>query len=1568
MDDAGPGGGEQRRPAPSLGRRLLRRVGWVLFWLLASLVTLLASTLVHLDTSMAREAIAGEVAPLLNETLAGDFSMTVEHVGLDHVEVQDFVVRDAEGVVVLSVDEASVDVSRLDLFLGRLVVDRVHVRGPFVDLSADDAGELRIANAFMPVEPSPEEPSSGPLDLPHIVVRDILLEAGRVDQLTPELDVRGLRLDAEAIIDDRIDVTVRDLDGQLVRRADEQVVASIERFDGEVRLLEPGAESNVDLRVEGVDGDFVEGPVTAIWGESYPDQYRGELAFRGSPATLEAAGLPEVAELLAAPVDGRVTVDGSLADAIDARVELDTAGGPLVATATLSEDFERIDARVESSGVDLGAVLTPMEGSRFEGAIDAQLHPPGDDGRRRVVVDGEAVAFSLDGETYRAPQLHAAASLGDDDLEILELDVPHLEGDSGHLDVTGRIGFDGAMDLVVDAELPNLGTDPNLREVLDGPVGGGLTVDARVRLRPGAGEGDPMFVDARGRVAGRNLRLPWLTARSLDVNGTARGDLPAPRADLRLRAEDLRADDTFVEHAELTIAGGGPGGRYAIDGGVRGSVPDMELDADLNLVAAVDQGGAVTVDGRTRVRGPLPEPVTIELNRARIDPSRGVRLAGMQLQTGDMGVTAEGFLDLNGRGSDARIELDRVDLETIAKRFGLGDLGLSGIASAEIEFTGSMDRPVLDTAGRVEDLELDGVHFQRAAWDIDLQPDGEGGRLLVFTLSMDSEGNGQAQVEARAELPDRRPLRSLPEATWDATVTTADLRLGLVPELVEGVPAIEGRIDTQLTFRGTLDEPDLVALISVRELDVPDVDPVNVKVDGRLAGSDLRLEVDLRRTTNAPIASVVSQASDLTFRGLLSNQPLGFLASPWSVELSMPEQSVQTLPAPAQVDVPIAVSAQGRFAGGESAARGPDPLESALRAMTGQVQVLARYTDPTADGCGQGSPRARTVVIFENGETEVRVVGEAGGVENLVVEAFVETPVHEWVETPPERIPEVELAIEARGLPLHDVPIVCETASGTLDLDVDGVDLFDAEPRVDVHGSVAALSVGGSEPLDLRIEGTLDATQAEFSGDLSADDRVAMQFDGRSPVRWGGDILVPAIPEDGRWRGHVRFDEAPVQPLLAAVPILSEPHGTIDGDVQVSGVGTEVDVEGQLHMGQVGFVLRQPYLRIEDLNGGLALHDQTVTIDGLRFADRDGDVRVDGDIELEGWLPGSARLQVHSDDFPLRVEGVVYAYLDTNTEIEADFGPEVNRVRVRMRRTDVRLPMDLGRTLQPLAQHSDVIYEDQPGFDPDEVVEVETEEAEAGESEIADRTEIQLTSVPFWVRRDDFSVQVHPRLTVVLDGEDVRMSGPVQIRRGFISIMGKEFEFKRGEVRFTGGNSVDPSVDIEAVHDLGSGELITAKITGRLLRPELDFSSSRDASISNSEAIQLLVRGRPGASSETATQQAASFLTGLFAGVLSSVTRQELGEYIPVFGIESEGGKATLRVGFQADQLIPDALDDVILGAYVEGYVGGGANSDGGGGSVTGGARIEFVLPRSLVWSGTYDVPTNWSTDLMWEP
>ena len=51
---------------------------------------------------------------------------------------------------------------------------------------------------------------------------------------------------------------------------------------------------------------------------------------------------------------------------------------------------------------------------------------------------------------------------------------------------------------------------------------------------------------------------------------------------------------------------------------------------------------------------------------------------------------------------------------------------------------------------------------------------------------------------------------------------------------------------------------------------------------------------------------------------------------------------------------------------------------------------------------------------------------------------------------------------------------------------------------------------------------------------------------------------------------------------------------------------------------------------------------------------------------------------------------------------------------------------------------------------------------------------------------------------------------------------------------------------------------------------------------------------------------------------------------------------------------------------YVEGHV--GRKNDGDSRTNAGGVLVELYFPRSLVTSGTWEVPNNWSVEVTWEP
>jgi hypothetical protein len=74
-------------------------------------------------------------------------------------------------------------------------------------------------------------------------------------------------------------------------------------------------------------------------------------------------------------------------------------------------------------------------------------------------------------------------------------------------------------------------------------------------------------------------------------------------------------------------------------------------------------------------------------------------------------------------------------------------------------------------------------------------------------------------------------------------------------------------------------------------------------------------------------------------------------------------------------------------------------------------------------------------------------------------------------------------------------------------------------------------------------------------------------------------------------------------------------------------------------------------------------------------------------------------------------------------------------------------------------------------------------------------------------------------------------------------------------------------------------------------------------------------------------------------------------------------------VGGSADAFIPDFMREVVLGAYIEGFLttSGGTQSTGTGG-VGGGVTLELQFPYDLVLSGTYVPPASAGADLVWEP
>lgn len=1523
-----------RRP---LWARILVGLLRTIVWIVIAVVILLGSVLLHLDTEPSRQVACAQIEPLLDGLLQGDFSMQCVELSLRRVRVKDFEVRDAEGVVVVSAEEVSADPSLRDLMRGVIAIERARIINPFVTLSSDSAGNMRIAEVFLPVDQTPSE-DVGP-DLT-IRISDARIENGTVRDVPDAFGFTGLNLAADIEVvgaDTTIDAH---LDGAAKVHHQDDDVGELESVTARIEIYE-GGRSEFDARVAFPGEDFVEANMVMPWGAESLEQLDFDVRLHASPQLVASLHQAEIAGMLATDVGGTVVATLGFADTeeggigeIVADVDLTTDGGDIAIDAHTEGETYRVTVVTER--LNLPQVLVGIPGE-VSAALEAELLPR-DDGIH-AILRGEGLRY----DEWVVPSLETAVLIGDEALVVERLDLPYLS-EGGHLDVSGRFSYAGDLRLHVDADLPQLARDANLRRVVPG-LRAGVQTELDLSL-----DMNTQRIDAEGFVRGRSVAVSGVTVGSVDVRGDVRGALLTPDVDVHVVASAVNTGSLVIDRANLIVHGGPTRdgyGSYRVTGAV-----DAEGDpsADLDIRVAVGPD-VYTFDGSAYVDGFWPERVELELDQVQLRPGQAISARNLTVAAGEsIDLTATGTYRFQGR-SDARIAIRKVDLATVDAVMALGQ-GIEGIASMEIAFSGTPQAPILDTAGRVEGLVVRDIAFDTATWDIDLTHAGRGSDLRAV-LELDGGEQGHLEMDMRAALPGRNPLRALPDARFEGRVVTNDFVLRTLAPFVEGMDGIGGTVDLELDVAGSMRDPERIALHFVaNEVVAMGIEPLGVDGSVVLEGGQLRTEILVDDAEETRLAEIRGALTVDLWALIQGQPPKTLLQDAWYVSLDVPERRLQEIPQPYAVDIPGLAELHARFDGGTR--------ETVLGGVSGEVTGSLRYDAEPGEGCAEGRPSVDLRMVLQDGHSNLTIDGEVAGRRALRIVADADTPVEQWILEAPTALPEVEVAMEASELDLGGIPIACRYASGVMNGRMNAQHIFGESPTVDMRYEVGNLVIEESEPLDFDLEASADSQRGELEMHLHNDERIALLVRGAVPLRWGGADLYPAL-RDESWEVQVIMNHTPIQPMLAAVPQVGQPRGHLDGQVALLGVGSDFSLRGGVELENVALTIRQPLMRLENVRGHLALDDHGLRFEDVGFSDRDGTVQVNGDVRLDGWTPTGARLRVAARDMPIRAQGIVYAFVTSDIVIEASLAEDDNDILIEMSRTDVRLPADLGRSVQALDQHEDVLYEDQPGFDPNQPFEEQVAEED---SEFIPMR-IRVRSEPFWVRREDFSISLKPTLDIIIEEDGARLEGPVEIRRGFIALLGKQFDFRQGEIRFAGGREIDPRLNLRAVHEIrGAGEVEVA-ITGTLLRPELTFSTTVPGVEGEAQILALLVSGRGNNSSQSAQNETASFLAGLTAGILSNITRREVGEYLPVFGIEATDNSGRVRIGFNADRLIPKFLRGLVLGAYVEGFAGA---QDQGGVQATGGVLVEFILPRSLVFTTTYEAGNNWSVELRWEP
>ncbi len=1530
---------------PPRVRKTRRWLPWVGGGLLA-LPLLLALVLVAaLGTPFGRTRVLALVLEQVNAAIPGTLEVaTLERVSPYGVTLSQIRLSDPAGARVLELTTLRLVLVPTELLRGKLVASSLDIGDGQLDLRELGVAGRGLLGAL--IDPNAVVPP--PSDAPPPYVRVEALHLTGLSITAPDVAPWGsLRMT-------QLEVSARfELDGDpklslsalscRISSGDQQLVR-LGPVTG--RWGEPGAASELTLQADlGGARLFVEARGTLPPAPGF-EQRPLALTLRLDELRAKDLALlladPSLAERFVGPAGLELSASGSVDD-LSAQASLRTLAG----TAELrvhALERRRIELELHGDGLVLGEVEPSLPRAplsfRLQTSLDlaAQNHVPAEVRLRSAKLG-----------SFELPELDAFAIWNGRGLQQLRAEA--RQGQST-LRTQGEIELGGAFDLATqldlrEAELRSLARASGSPE----RPGGSVKADLRV------GRTDSAVLHVVGQLGLRKLSVAGIGLRRADVDVNLGGPVTELSGEVSARVDELALGANTLSRGELLLRGG------PRDYRVRAKAELDRLRTALDLRVS---RGAHDVSVSGRAEGSLDAtPFALSIAPTRVGFAGSVETKGLTLIAGGQSVSVSGAFGTAGAELVARAP--NLDFEQLSALLGLTP-ALRGRGQLSARVRGTPESPSVWLAFNAVGLR----RGERSPVDAAVEA-----RLDAATGKAELSANVHAAgtplpgwLDAKLELSSEFQggpgwAQRLALARHQLRVDIDRLTLAeLAPWLGQPLP-VSGEVALHATLQGPLSDPVLHGRVNAKLLLALLGQPLAIthELDYEAGTFQVRLGVDdaLGRwlSMDAQLALEAAAARDLLALAEQARQLPD--STHWQLHLDVAKRSLDALQrgAPANLDV----------AGSLDLSHDPG-AEPVARA---RVHLTQNAASVALEACPDTGVELALDARLGLGELSASVVGTHAGSELLRSTSSASLRLVPALRGGPVSLGPISSHFYSRDLDLSRLPFSCQKLRGKLNAQVDLLDPLGAEPRLAASIHATHLSLGADPSLDLTLTSRADRDDLDVQiGIVAPGGRSSLA--ANLPIDWsrGGLTLIP----DARISVRARLDDLPLAPLLDPAGAVSHAAGRLSGDVRVEGTLASPQPSGYLELEDAELTATALAQPLHGVRGRFELQGRRLRIERFEARDRDGVLRLDGRVDLRGPMDLDTQLNVFVKNFPLRQQGQVVATTTAHAKIDAKLSSARTEVSIVLVDADTWLEKAQARAGIKLEAHPDFVIAGAPS---DARGEAETESA-ASEQDVSAPPSARSSSISldasdhFWVKRDDFAIQLSTRLVAEIESDRTSVKGRVEIHRGYLDLMGRVFEINRGShLEFTGSSTPDPVVAIAASHERrSSGKTVKVEISGRGSRPVLTFFID-DAEVSAGEALEELIGRQTSGGEESAKSDATSFVSGLTAGLLATSARRELGAAAPIIMIEpgDQTGAGRIRAGFELDALVPSALRNLITGVYVEGIVAResstGQQNSGQENSTQAGVMLELYFPYQLFSTGQWGPGTTWSIDWGWQ-
>jgi len=448
-----------------------------------------------------------------------------------------------------------------------------------------------------------------------------------------------------------------------------------------------------------------------------------------------------------------------------------------------------------------------------------------------------------------------------------------------------------------------------------------------------------------------------------------------------------------------------------------------------------------------------------------------------------------------------------------------------------------------------------------------------------------------------------------------------------------------------------------------------------------------------------------------------------------------------------------------------------------------------------------------------------------------------------------------DLSLRVNHFPLSDLrPYVKDApdVTGTLFMAM-RVTGTPAQPLIDASMSVEPLTLAGQPYAGVAVKAFYQKERAALELELQQDEVHRLNITGILPVYIGWDrARSPAFLGESSFR--IYSEGLGPAFLNLATKDLDKLKGSLSVDINLHGPVDALAANGTIQFREGAVAVRPLGLSLTGIDLQARLTPVDIKITHAAVASGEGRLTGSGQLAYSGFTLGTIGLALKADDLQVINTREYKAKARGELSIAGSWQKPVIQGSVELKgtlRPDLTLFESNGRaaqdtTITVVKSESDLTSPQPQAKGPTSTQNGKSTADSQGETDFYRRLSLDIATVisrDSWLYLDDGSLELTGQLNVRKEPQEtLTLAGEVDGVRGSYTFKGRRFQIEKARLNFTGGEEIDPGLDIVGRHRVPN-YLIEFVVAGHASKPTLALRS--DPPLDQADILSVLLFGKP---------------------------------------------------------------------------------------------------------------------------